>query len=97
MSIQIAREFLTRCFRTGDTIALLLRREEPAKVTQRIVSLETVLASRYLSWLSYENASGMNIYVAANPLLPGSRKRTRRVSAKFVICTSISTSKERIA
>jgi len=77
MSLQSAREFLTRCFRPGDTIALLLRREEPARVTQRIVLLETALASRYLSWLAYENASGMNIYVAANPLRPGSRKRTK--------------------
>ncbi len=82
MSIQIAREFLTHCFRSDDTIALLLRREEPAKVTQRIVSLQTVLASRYLSWLAYENASGMNIYVAANPLLPGSRKRTKESIAE---------------
>lgn len=82
MSIQIAREFLTRCFRPDDTIALLLRRAEPAKVTQRIVSLETVLASRYLSWLAYENTSGMNIYVAANPLLTGSRKRTKQSIAE---------------
>jgi len=82
MSIRITREFLTRCFRPDETIALLLRREEPAKVTQRIVSLETVLASRYLSWLAYENASGMNIYVAANPLLPGSRKRTKESIAE---------------
>ncbi len=82
MSIQIAREFLTRCFQPEDTIALLLRREEPAKVTQRIVSLETVLASRYLSWLAYVNASGMNIYVAANPLLPGTRKRTKESIAE---------------
>lgn len=82
MSMQIAREFLTRCFRPSDTIALLLRREEPAKVTQRIVSLETVLASRYLGWLAYENSSGMNIYVAANPLLPGSRKRTKESIAE---------------
>ncbi len=82
MSIQIAREFLIRCFRPGETIALLLRREEPAKVTQRIVSLETVLASRYLGWLAHENASGMNIYVAANSLLPGSRKRTKESIAE---------------
>ncbi len=82
MSTQIAREFLNHCFRPGETIAVLLRREEPAKVTQRIVSLETVLASRYLSWLAYENASGMNIYVAANPLLPGSRKRTKESIAE---------------
>ncbi len=82
MSLQSAREFLTRCFLPGDTIALLLRLEEPAKVTQRIVSLDTVLASRYLSWLAYENASGMNIYVAANPLRPGSRKRTKESIAE---------------
>jgi hypothetical protein len=82
MSLQSAREFLTRCFRSDDTIALLLRREAPAKVTQRIVSLETVLAFRYLKWLAYENASGMNIYVAANPLLPGSRKRTKESIAE---------------
>ncbi len=82
MSIQIAREFLTRCFRPEDTIALLLRREEPVMVMQRIVSLETVLASRYLSWLAYENSSGMNIYVAANPLLSGSRKRTKKSIAE---------------
>lgn len=82
MSIQIAREFLIRCFRPDDTIALLLRREEPAKVMQRIVALETVLASRYLSWLAYENSNGMNIYVAANPLLPGSRKRTKESIAE---------------
>jgi len=82
MSIQIARDFLTRCFRPDDTIALLLRREEPAKVTQRIVSLETVLASRYLNWLAYENSSGMNIYLAANPLQPGSRKRTKESIAE---------------
>ncbi len=82
MSLQSAREFLTRCFQPGDTTALLLRREEPAKVTQRIVSLETVLASRYLSWLAYENSSGMNIYVAANPMRPGTRKRTKESIAE---------------
>ncbi|HEY5215186.1 MAG TPA: DNA-primase RepB domain-containing protein, partial [Acidobacteriaceae bacterium] len=35
------------------------------------------LAPRYLAWLAYENAHGMNIYVAANPLRSGSRKRTK--------------------
>jgi hypothetical protein len=77
MNIQIAREFLTRCFIPGENIAVLLRREAPVKVTQRIVKLEAVLASRYLTWLSHENASGANVYVAANPLLPGSRRRTK--------------------
>lgn len=81
MNTQIAREFLTRCFTPGETIALLLRCEAPAKVTQRIVKLEAVLASRYLAWLSHENANGANVYVAANPLLQGSRKRTKECVA----------------
>jgi hypothetical protein len=74
---QIAREFLTRCFAPGETIALLLRRENPAATTQRIVRLERVLESRYQAWLSYENSTGVNIYVAVNPLRAGSRKRTK--------------------
>jgi len=77
MNTQVAHEFLTRCFASGDTIALLLRSDSPAKVTQRIVTLEAAVTPRYLAWLSHENANGMNIYVAANPLLPGSRKRTK--------------------
>jgi hypothetical protein len=72
-----AQEFLARCFAPGDTIALLLRNETAAKTQQRIVLLERALAPRYRAWLAHENHSGANIYVAANPLLPGSRKRTK--------------------
>ena len=74
---QIAREFLTRCFAPDETIALLLRRENPAATTQRILRLERVLESRYRAWLAYENSTGANIYVAANPLRAGTRKRTK--------------------
>ena len=77
MNTQITREFLTRCFAPGETIALLLRCEKPVKVTQRIVKLEAAVASRYLAWLAHENAGGANVYVAANPLRSGSRKRTK--------------------
>lgn len=77
MTAQIAHEFLTRCFRAGETIALLLRRENPPSTTQRIVTLEQATAPRYLAWLRYENHNGANIYVAANPLLSGSRKRNK--------------------
>jgi len=77
MRLKSTQEFLTRCFSPAETIALLLRREEPATVTQRIVTLETVLAPRYMRWLSHENANGANIYVAANPLRASSRKRTK--------------------
>lgn len=77
MNAQTAYEFLTRCFHPGETIALLLRRENPASTTQRIVTLEQAIAPRYLAWLRYENHSGANVYVAANPLRSGSRKRTK--------------------
>src|SRR6266851_8309802 len=73
----IAADFLTRCFAPGESIALLLRRENPAVILQRIVPLERALAPRYLGWLAHENAIGANIYVAANPLRSGSRKRTK--------------------
>ena len=77
MNTQTAHEFLTRCFHPGETIALLLRRENPASTTQRIVTLEQAVAPRYLAWLRYENHNGANVYVAANPLRSGSRKRTK--------------------
>lgn len=77
MNLESAQEFLTRCFFPEEWIALLLRSEKPAKVTQRIVTMKRAITPRYLRWLAYENANGANIYVAANPLRPGSRKRTK--------------------
>src|SRR5271167_4773177 len=74
---RIVGDFFSRCFAPGDTIALLLRNEITATTQQRIVPLERALASRYHGWLAYENHNGSNIYVAANPLFPGSRKRTK--------------------
>lgn len=74
---RIATEFLTRCFTPGETIAVLLCNEKTAKIQQRIVTIETAVAPNYMSWLSFENRQGANIYVSANPLLGGSRKRTK--------------------
>ena len=82
MNTQTAYKFLTRCFRPGETIAVLLHKENPASTTQRIVRLEQAIAPRYLAWLRYENHNGANVYVAANPLLPGSRKRTKECIAE---------------
>ena len=73
----IAAGFLTRCFAPGETIAVLLRRENPVSAAQRVVRLEQALAPRYLGWLAHENSTGANVYVAANPLHSGSRKRTK--------------------
>lgn len=74
---RIAQRFLIRCFQPEETIALLLRRESPRCVTQRVVRLETALEPRYQAWLAHENSTGANVYVAANPLRSGSRKRTK--------------------
>ena len=46
-------------------------------ITQRVVRMERALEPRYQAWLSYENGTGANVYVAANPLRPGIRKRTK--------------------
>ncbi len=80
---QTATGFLTRCFAPGETIALLLRSESAPAPTQRVIALEKALAPRYRAWLAHENGSGANIYVAANPLHPGSRRRTKE-SIAFV-------------
>lgn len=77
MNTQAAYEFLTRCFLPGETVAVLLRKESPATTMQRIVLLEQVLSPRYLAWLRYKNQNGSNVYVAANPLRTGSRRRTK--------------------
>jgi hypothetical protein len=74
---QPAARFLNRCFAPDETIALLLRRENPPSIMQRVLRLERALEPRYQAWLSYENGTGANVYVAANPLLPGTRKRTK--------------------
>jgi DNA primase RepB-like protein len=77
MQVGLAHEFLTRSFTPGETLAVLLRGEFPVKTQQRIVRFECAVAPRYLRWLAYENARGANVYVAANPLRFGSRKRTK--------------------
>lgn len=77
----IAANFLTRCFAPCETIALLLRREDAPRPQQRIVTVEQVITARYMAWLTYENEHGANIYVTANPLRSGSRKRTKECIA----------------
>jgi DNA primase RepB-like protein len=74
---QTAKDFLTRCFAPGETIALLLRWDNGERPVQRIVRLEQALTPRYLGWLVHENSTGANVYVAANPLRSGSRRRTK--------------------
>jgi len=78
----VAHRFLNRCFAPDETIAILLRSQDAVAPTQRVVRLEQVLESRYMAWLSYENEHDRNnIYVAANPLRTGSRKRTKECIA----------------
>ena len=74
---RIAQRFLVHCFQPGETVALLLRRESPRSIAQRVIRLEAVLEPRYQAWLAFENNAGADLYVAANPLCSGSRKRTK--------------------
>ncbi len=78
----IAADFFTRCFAPGDTIALLVRHQNPSSTLQRIIPLKRALAPRFLGWLAHENSTGANVYVAANPLRSGSRKRTKESIAE---------------
>ncbi len=78
---RIAANFLTRSFASCETIALLLRREDAPRPQQRVVTVEQVLAPRYMAWLNFENDNGANVYVSANPLHVGSRKRTKECIA----------------
>lgn len=82
MNTTRASEFLNRCFGPQETIAVLLRRETPDRIVQRIVRREQATAPTYLRWLAHQNANGMNVYVAANPLRSGSRKRTKECMAE---------------
>jgi hypothetical protein len=79
----IAAGFLTRSFRSDETIAIVLRRTSPATIAQRIITIERAVQPRYLAWLAHENAAGANVYVAANPLFPGARKRTKESIAEI--------------
>jgi hypothetical protein len=82
IAVNIADEFLSRSFGPGETIAILLRRGSPAGTLQRIVPLDRALQPRFLGWLAHENAAGANVYVAANPLISGSRKRSKKSIAE---------------
>jgi hypothetical protein len=77
-----AAEFLNRCFSPNETIAIVLRRVCPARIIQRIVTLERALQPRYLAWLGHENAAGANVYVAVNPLLNGVRGFKLRIQVE---------------
>jgi len=78
---QAATDFLTRCFAPGETLAFLLCSESADRPAQRIVRLQQALAPAYLRWLAHENHAGANVYVAANPLRSGSRRRTKECIA----------------
>ena len=78
----VAAEILSRSFAPSETIAIVLRRVSPAPIVQRIVPVERALQPRYLGWLAHENAGGASVYFAANPLVPGSRKRTKESVAQ---------------
>ena len=61
-----------------DDCSFFSARRTQTFTTQRIVTVGAgARAPRTLAWLRYENHNGANVYVAANPLRSGSRKRTK--------------------
>ena len=63
----VAAEFLSRSLSSGETIAILLRRDSLAETLQRIVPLDRALQPRYLGWLAHENAAGANVNQKYDP------------------------------
>jgi hypothetical protein len=82
INTRIAAGFLTLSFSPYETIAIVLRRFSLPTTAQRIITVERALQPWYLDWLAHENETGANVYVAANPLVPGSRKRTKESIGK---------------
>jgi hypothetical protein len=78
---QTAADFLTRSFAFSETIAILLRSDKDSRPQQRLVTVDQVFQTRYLAWLWHQNEIGENIYISANPLLSGSRKRRKECIA----------------
>ena len=75
---QTAADFLTRCFAPDETIALLLRRENADRSDAAHRSAGTGACAALISRGSpMRTTDGANVYVAANPLRSGSRKRTK--------------------
>lgn len=73
----IPADFLTHSFDLSESIAPFLRSTNPAGTFRGIAPPERTLTFRYIGWVAQENASGAKIYVVANPLGSGSRKRTK--------------------
>ena len=82
IDVGIAAEFLSRLYAPTETIAIVLRRSSPATIAQKIITVGRALQPRYLGWLAHENATGANVYFAANPLISGSRKRIKESVAE---------------
>ena len=91
MNTKIALEFLTRCFRPEETIALLLRRENPPSTAQRIVRLEQAIAPRYLAWLAYQNHTGQTSMSLLIRFIPAAASAPKKASRKFAISIWTST------
>ncbi len=89
---ETAKDFLARCFaRARPLLSCFARR-----VRRRLSSVSSRWSKRsrprYLGWLARENHHGANVYVSANPLRTGSRKRgPKSLSLPFGMCTSTST------
>ena len=77
-SAEAARGFLRALYADDDRVAILaVGRGEEGRVHQRIAPADQVLTDRFQAWLRYLNAQGHDIFVAMNPIRPGSTRREK--------------------
>ena len=91
MNTQTAQDFLTRCFHPGETIALLLRRENPTSTTQRIVTLEQATRVAILLGCVTRTTTARTSMSPAIRSVRAVANGRRTASPRFGISTSTST------
>jgi hypothetical protein len=69
--------FLRTAFHEDDWVAVFLKSYQSGRIAQRVRPVQQIQTSRFQAWLRAENASGANVYVSVNALVPHQRSRRR--------------------
>jgi RepB DNA-primase from phage plasmid len=71
-------EYILASFHRTDRIAILVRNRERGETTQRISTVDRVVAASFQEWMRYKNArDSCDIYVGMNALKPQAHTRTK--------------------
>jgi hypothetical protein len=74
------RRFVEIGYQSDDWVAVLLKSHDMSETAQRIVPVSTLVGSRFQAWLRFRNATGANVYLSVNAVVPG-RSRTKSAIA----------------